>query len=339
MFYLNKNIKLVTFLFSSFILVFFGGCVGNNLGNTNSGANMQKNIGVVTPQAFKDKKQVAIGGFKISFITERKMTSQNRGSFLDGGAGMARASANTVLNGISNVSMQTITNQAYKNFVSMLQQNGYEVIETSKLLNNKTFNEVVTKTSPLNTDEPLPAIKAKALIFAPSGEKLRLFSNQGDGVQAFGWTSPEAGFSKAAEELKIPILDVHYVINFSSSENYSGRDTASISVGQSIQVLRSSRLLITSGQGGTFSTNIGSIVLQNEEVSSEKFANIVKEEQSTLNKVGNVIAAGMTVLLGGGERELETYIYNADSKKYEEVSLNVINKTSKNFISEMTSLR
>ncbi|XPV68405.1 MAG: hypothetical protein ACNI25_14015 [Halarcobacter sp.] len=335
------EIKLFSLGFVSLILlVVLSGCAGTNMGASNNGNSTTQSLyDVKTPKAFKAKQQVAIGGFKVSFLIEQKMTAKNRGSFLGGGGGMARATAHVKLNGISKELMQTITDQAYKNFINNLKSNGYSIVSKDKLLKNKTFSEVVTKDSPLSTDESMPSFKGNALVFAPSGEKLRLFANQGDGLQAYGWTSPESGFSKAAEELGIPILDVHYVVTFAYSQKYNGRDMANISVGQSIQVHRGSRTQITSGQGGTFSTNIGSISLSKEVVSSKQFANVVKEEKSTMNKVGSVISAGLTVLLGGGERELETYIYNADPIKYKAATLEVLENANKGIVSEMVSLR
>lgn len=336
---LFKNYKLIGFYFvSSVALVLFTGCTGANIGGTSSSSLAKSSYDVKTAKAFKDKKQVAIGGFKVTFITEQKMTAKNKGSFL-GGGGMARSTAHVKLNGVSNGLMQSITDEAYKNFLNTLKNSGYSVVNKEKLLQNKTYSQVVTKASPLVTDEPMPAFKANALIFAPSGEKLRLFAAQGDGLQAYGWTSPESGFSKAAEEIGVPILDVHFIVTFAYSEKYNGKDMAAINVGQSVQVHRGSRTYITSGQGGTFSTSIGSITMKKEETSTKKFANIEKEEKSTLNKVGNVIAAGLTVLLGGGERELETYNYNSDPLVYKEASLEVLNNATKGFVSKMVSLR
>ena len=334
-----KNVKLLSLGFVGILLAsLFSGCAGTNMAGGTGSSSTQK-YSVDTPKAFKGKQKVAIGGFKVSFVTEEKMTSKNRGSFLGGGGGMARATAHVKLNGISKELMQTITNEAYKNFITTLTNSGYSIVPKEQLLSNKIYSEIVTKNSPLSTEEAMPGFKANALVFAPNGEKLRLFSNQGDGLQAYGSTSPEAGFSGAAEKLGIPILDVFYLVTFAYSEKYSGRSTANISVGQSIQVKRESKATITSGYGGTFSTDNGWIKLEKEEVSTKEFANIVKEEKSASSKIGSVISAGITVLLGGGERELETYNYNANPKEYKSATMEVLENANKGIISEMVNLR
>jgi hypothetical protein len=297
-------------------------------------------LDVSKAKAFAGVKDVYIGGFKVGFVTERKGSSANRGSFLGGGGGMARASANTVLEGVSPQLMQEITDVIYADFQARLAASGYSVRPFSELLANESFRKVNTKPSPFETGKPLPILtNANALIFAPSGQKLRLFAAQGAGVQGFGWSSPEAGFSAAAAKTGTPIIDVDYVVTFSYFDGYSGRSSASISAGQAISVHRGSMLNLTKGEGGTFSNNQGSIAFASEITSGQQFATVEKEGKSSVEVAGEALAVGAAVLLGGGTRTRNTYVYRADPAKYKSAVVDSLVHANATLASKMASLR
>ncbi len=327
------------FLFSLITIFILTGCV-----TTGGGASSQAQPGgpsfeTITPKAFAGKNEVLIGGFKVTFITQQKGTRVNRGSFLGGGGGMARASANVVLDGISPQLMQSITDTAYERFVAGLQKEGYTVRSRDLLKDNAAFQAVKTEASPFETSEPMPAFKAEGQIFAPSGQVLRLMAWQGAGLEGFAWSSPEAGFSKASVELGIPVIDVHYLVHFANFDGHSSRSTASISVDQGIAVLQSSQIGITSGYGGTFSTDQGRLILGTPITVGDSFATIEKQEESALNKAGQVLAVGVAVLLGGGTRSLDTFVYRSDPEKYQAAVLAALDRANQGFVARMVSLR
>ena len=116
------------FLLSLIAIFILTGCVTTGGGGASSQAQPGgPSFETVTPKAFAGKNEVLIGGFKVTFITQQKGTRANRGSFLGGGGGMARASANVVLDGISPQLMQSITDTAYERFVAGMQKEGYTV--------------------------------------------------------------------------------------------------------------------------------------------------------------------------------------------------------------------
>ena len=113
---------------------------------------------VSTAKAFAGKTDVVIGSFKVSFITREKSSSKPRGSILSGPS-VARAAAETHLAGVPNEVMQAITDAAFADFKSQLTTQGYTVRPASLLTGNQSFNKAVTKPSPLQSDEPVPALK------------------------------------------------------------------------------------------------------------------------------------------------------------------------------------
>jgi len=292
---------------------------------------------VDTAKAFAGKRDVVIGGFKVSFVTREKSSSKPRGGLLSGPS-VARAAAETYLADVPNEMMQAITDAAYADFKAQLKAQGYNVRPFSFLTGNKTFNGATTKASPLKSTEPMPAMNADALIFAPSGQKLRLFAVQGDGVQAYGWGSPEASFSQAAAELGVPVLDAFYVVDFTDFDGYSSRTTAAMSVGQMLKVIKGD-LYITAGQGGTFSTNQGRISLAEWVYSEAQFCSIEKREKSGAGKVGSVLATGMSVLLGGGTRSFDEFDFKADAGKYRAIATTNLTNANAALIGKMAALR
>ncbi len=289
-------------------------------------------------KAFATKNEVAIGGFKVAFVTKIRGSNSTRGSFLGGGS-PGKAAATAVLSGLSQEVMQQITDAAYEDFKTKLIARGYRVRPFATIRNHPGFTAINTKGSPLETSEPMPAMSADALIFAPTGQKLRLFASQGAGLQGFGWSSPESGFSKVAVETGIPLLDVYYVVNFASFGGHSSRTTTSISVDQSMSVVNGSQLYITSGYGGTFSSDQGSIRLKQPIGSERKFASITEEEKSGTEQLGNVLAKGVAALLGGGTRASSTYDFVTNADDYRKAALDALAKTNEGVTTQMAALR
>ena len=93
-------------------------------------------------------------------------------------------------------------------------------------------------------------------------------------------------------------------------------------------MLQSSQIGITSGYGGTFSTDQGRLILGTPITVGDNFATIEKQEESALNKAGQVLAVGVAVLLGGGTRSLDTFVYRSDPEKYRAAVLAALDRTN-----------
>lgn len=310
----------------------FTGCAGGSpqpSGGSGDGAKIEVSNGEI----FQGKTKVAVGSFKVAFITEQKMTSKNRGSFMGGGEGSARASALVKLKGVSNETMQAITDAAYADFVAQLKAKGYEVVPYETLSAQKTFTKTGTEASPYEVSEPLPAYFADALLFAPSSMKLRFLNGQGEGTFA----GAEYGYGETAEAMGIPVIDVHNLISFAAFTMESSRSTASIEVDQAVMAVRGGKMEVINGLSSTFTNNTGRVTLTTEIVSTEKFAKIVQEEESTSDAVGDMLASAVGSLLGGGDRAMNTYIYEADAAKFKSAAIKVLENANGEFVAAIAS--
>lgn len=276
-------------------------------------------IKVDTPKAFAGKKDVVIGSFKVGFVTYNKASQKAGGGLLGGMAG--RASAKTTLNGVSDATMQEITDAAYADFTSMLKANGYNVVSRSSITNTSEYKKVAVEKAPQREAESVLAMGSDITYFAPSGMPLH--------GKGFAFSTPMIAFGSLGEKTGVPVLDVEYIVNFANADGYGGshRNTAAVNVGQGISVVSGSRVTAYGGQGGTFSTNIGTVSLGQPVYSTQEFATVA--EMTTDGEKA----------LGGATSVSREYAVNADPGKYEAISKSVLNQANKKLVGTMAANR
>ena len=86
---------------------------------------MQKTDAIVatTPAAFKNANNVVIGSFLVGFATYKTDSAKAGGGLTGNGFG-GKSTAKSTLNGISDATMQAITDKAYNDFVASLKAKG-----------------------------------------------------------------------------------------------------------------------------------------------------------------------------------------------------------------------
>ena len=335
----NRHIRGVCLL--SAVLVMAAGCMPTKQGATRlaepSMSTGSAGLRVKTKAAFSGHKEIAIGGFKVAFLTKLKGSHRPRGGLLDGPS-VARATATSVLTDVPEETMQQIVDKAYQDFTAKLREQGYTVRRFSDLSREyPALAELESDPSPYKTDDAIPGIKTKALIFSPKAMNMRLMHGQAGVSKIF--KSPGAAYSEVAAKSGVPIIDVYYAVDFASFGGHVSRDTASVSVGQQISVRDGSGLDFIGGHAGTFSKAIGGIWFKEPIGTNIEFASISTKEKSTSEKVGNALATAAALLLGGGTRVSDTYFYHADPAQYEIGVLDVLSKSNKALVNRMAVLR
>lgn len=191
-------------------------------------------FGAKTVTAFAKSNRVAIGGFRVVFVTHNEARAFVGASYLPGGVerGAAKAKMEVDLQGVDDATMQAITDRAYQRFVEQLKAAGREVLTPEEL--QPTYAEFKTQPStPMAVDVGL--LKGKA--FAPTGMPLWWQVGDSWGDAGLGQKNMRA-FNKQSEALKAPItIAPMIVIDFAhmqSSGNRSGLIARRAEVGASL---------------------------------------------------------------------------------------------------------
>lgn len=122
-------------------------------------------FGAKTVTAFAKSNRVAIGGFRVVFVTHNEARAFVRASYLPGrDTGSASAKMEVDLRGVDDATLQKITDAAYQRFVDQLKAAGREVV-TPDAAAYATFK---TAASPMEVKTGF--LKGKA--FAPTGMPL-----------------------------------------------------------------------------------------------------------------------------------------------------------------------
>ena len=287
-------------------------------------------IKVDTPKAFAGKKDVVIGSFKVGFVTYNKASQKAGGGLMGGMAG--RATARTTLNGVNDAQMQKITDAAYADFTSMLKANGYNVVDRSTITNTSEYKKASVEKSPQRDAESVLVMGSDVTYFAPSGLPLH--------GKGFAFSNPMMAFGTIGGKTGVPVLDVEYIVNFANADGYGGsfRNSAAVNVGQGISVVSGSRVTALGGQGGTFSTDIGTVSLGQPVYSTEEFATVAEMTTGGEKALGYA-ANAFSAVLGGGTSISREYTVNADPGKYEAVSKSVLSQANKKLVGTMAANR
>jgi len=320
-------------------------CAGGGGGGTPfdaMGSGTEKAVNVNTGAAFKGIETIVIGGFTVGFDMEKTDSVKAGGGLLGSGFG-GKSTARSKLVGVSDATLQAVTNKAYEDFVGKLKAAGYKVVDRSQLTSRESFS--TTKSYPVPYEDTQGGMLGggnTTKYFAPSSfGGLKLFLGDIPGAGGIGFSSPVAGAIEMAEKTGIKVLHVKHHIDFANSDKYGGWHTqsSSISVDQGISMPGGkSQLGIIGGQGGTFSTNIGTIGLSHTISTDKKFAE-VSDATSDASRAVEVATNVVGVLGGIGSNTSRRYEFKANSAAFQEASLDTIEKVNGLFVDEMKNLR
>lgn len=299
-------------------------------------------VKVDTGAAFKSVNDVIIGNFVVGFATYKTDSAKAGGGLLGSGMG-GRSSAKTTLVGIDDATMQKITEEAYKGFVADLKAQGYNVKDRSALANSEKFK--TSKSYENGYEDSAGGIfgsNSKTKYFVPKEfGVMRSFMDVQGFTGGFGFANPVHSVVEYATANNVKVLSVVYVLDFANSESYGSwsTSTSSVNVGQGMTVLPElTKVSIFGGQGGTFSTNNGSVRL-GQPITSDKAFGEIKNTNSDGYKMAEKAINVVGILGGVGSNVSREYEVTAKPEAYRSAALDVLQQANQQLVGKMASLK
>jgi hypothetical protein len=300
-------------------------------------------IVTTTPKAFAGADKVVIGSFVVGFATYKTNSAKAGGGLTGSGFG-GKSTAKSTLTGIDHATMQSIADKAYAKFVSDLKSAGYKVENRAQLAEFADFKK--TKSFPNPYEDSAGGIFGKAsktVYFSPSSfGGMKIFPGDVAGeMGGFAFANPAAGATAFAKETGIKVLNVSYLLDFANAESYGSYWTSSsnVNVGQGMTVVPEySKIGLTGGDAGTFSTNNGMIRLGQPITSKREFATIT--DNTTGADRGIQIATNVITAIGGlGTNAKRDFTFTARKGDYTAAALDALNTGSGKLTDTMKSLK
>jgi len=190
-------------------------------------------FGAKTVTAFAKSNRVAVGGFRVVFVTHNEARAFVRASYLPGrDTGSARAKMEVDLKGVDDATMQAITDQAYKTFIEQLKAAGREVITADQM----QPSYAAFKVNPAVPQEVKTGL-LRGLAFSPTGVPLWWQVGDAWGDAGLGQKNMRA-FNKQSEALGAPVTIAPMIVidfaHMSSSGNRSSLTTRRAEVGAAL---------------------------------------------------------------------------------------------------------
>ncbi|MCX4190133.1 hypothetical protein [Methylophaga sp. OBS3] len=340
-----KKFLLVIFTFS-----FISGCAvtsqeGVMQTETRKGGllGLSKNdaVEVTTPKAFAGKQTVVIGGFKVGFNDSKRLVNKASGGLLSRGTGGASKGL-VELQGVSPEVMQDITDKAYADFLSHLEKNGYTVVDRNTFVTHEAYKGTKEYEFPYKMDNSgFLSSYGTAMYYSPTdiGSKQPIFAGEIEGESGgFAFANPVHAVSGYGESTGVSVIYVSYFVDFAGKGGSEGMFSSSLKVGQLLSVDKA-MIGIASGQGGSFSNNMGTLALGQPVGSDIEFATIENTTSDVavgLETTKNVV---YTVTGLGGTNQTREFVFSADPMKYSAASMDALVRTNNTLMDKMTSLR
>lgn len=348
---MNKFALTSTAILSVFLLT---GCITPNSATQSAmapdrasggflGLSEAEDVSVQTAEAFKGTNQVVIGSFKVGFVESKADKAKAGGGLMGNGFG-GKSTAKLKIENLDAATKQQITDAAYSDFVQKLEAQGYKVVERSALVNNEAFAGAKIYDAPVQQDNSgILSDYGMTSYYAPSefGGKTPVFPGEIIGESGgFAFANPMMGAAKFAEATGIRVLNVSYVMDFANASKHGGSFTSSssVNVGQGLSVVPGAVLGITGGQGGTFSTAMGSIRTGQPIYSTEEFGTIA--DTTTDTHKGVEMATNVIGMLGGiGTNISREYVVQADPVRYQTIATQLASNVNNTFVTTMVASR
>jgi hypothetical protein len=299
------------------------------------GLSTTADVKVEGPKAFTGAHKVVIGSFKVAFIDSKKEAESAGGGY--GG----HATAKMVLQGVTPEVRQAVTEQAYADLLAQLQAGGYEVADRTVLTGSPEFAKVKKFPSPhveeasfFGSSNNVNYVSPKAL-----GD-LYFFAGDMGPNGGFAFSNPSTAASIFADKNKLPVISVAYTIDFAAKNGSGGRfaSGASLEVGQALMVTPGSGVNFIGGQGGTFSTALGSLKLGQPITSPDKYGELVMTTSGAMKSV-EVATNVLGVMLGAGTNQSRDFAVKADPDKYRDGSIAILKQANSALLGKMQSLK
>ncbi|HUR87746.1 MAG TPA: hypothetical protein VMZ74_01540 [Ramlibacter sp.] len=188
------------------------------------GGTFGKDIMDVMPNA----KRIAVPGFRVAFVIENNVSAQVRGTYLPGGIDHsgARSSFQVTLQGVTERTLQAITDQAYATLLKELAASGREVVPLAEM--REHFNGFQTSPQGLLKDHS----GQKVAFFSPTGLPLTFMLHDGPwGAGGFDLTN-----YRKLEEISVKtnaaVITPLVVVNFAKMRSSGNRSALTASAAE-----------------------------------------------------------------------------------------------------------
>ncbi len=296
-------------------------------------------VKVDTSSAFKGLDKVAIGSFTVGFATYKTASTKTSVIGHPGGSSNAR----NTLKGIDDATMQKITDEAYKSFLSDLKSKGYTVVGHDEIMKFADFSSTKSYPNPYeDSDSGFFGPKSTTRYFAPSSfNGVKLFMGDLPGTMGgFATDNPTVGAAKYASANGVKVLHVVYVLDFANADSSGGlRWTNQVKVGQGMTVVPTvSKIGLIADQGGLASDN-GNIILGQPITSEKQFATI-SDATSDSDVVGENVVNGLAGLTGAvGMSRSKDFEFNARPADFKAAATDAVKQANTALIGKMAGLK
>jgi hypothetical protein len=200
-------------------------------------------IKVEKGSTFKGQSTLAIGAFRVAFVTEDSAISTSHGAFSNGGSA---AKMTGVLTGVDHSLMQKIADAIYDDFLKQAAAKGYTIIDSAKVAAASPAYSAVTQT-------PNFAENRLGTVVIPTGQRSVPLAaddsaKESHGSATFGSAFGNLGkataksdankaFPLAAKDVGAPVMGVTIVVNFANFKGTSssfGSSKATVQPGATI---------------------------------------------------------------------------------------------------------
>lgn len=341
---MNIRMKTPLLLALGLALSITTGCMNNSTQQTLVKSSENARVSTDDIEKLINKKAVYIGNFGVTFVIRDSGSSKSQSPMIRHNSGdYAQANLVAKLSGVSDALFQAITDQAYADFVKDLEAQGYQVKNYADLQNNAQFKKITPLTTP---HYPSPkSLLAKMndtknlVAFAPSNMAL-LYDFEDAYLGKLG---------ELAEQLKTPVLSVNYKVHFAyfdkeadyqvnyiesvplggTSPQKTATLSASVNLGQGIQVVGGSKISIMQDNGGTFNNN--SYVSLKDPVVVIGAYGRNEDTTSSGTKAVNALSSALGMFSGKTSSTTEVSIV-AEPKYYEFGALKVLDEANNRLV-------
>ena len=200
-------------------------------------------VKVAKGDMFKGKSTLAIGSFRVAFITEDVAVSTSHGAFSNGGSA---AKMTGQLIGVDHALMQKIADQVYADFLKQAAAKGYTIIDSAAVAAKSTAYSAIPQTanyadSRIGTLVIPTGQRSVALAADDSAKQSKGSVSLGGAFGNLGKSVAKAeankAFPVAAKELGAPVMGVTIVVNFANFKGTSssfGSSKATVEPGATI---------------------------------------------------------------------------------------------------------
>lgn len=287
------------------------------------------NIRVLYDSHIKGKTTLALGAFRVAFVTEDSAVAVSHGALSHGGSA-ARMTGE--LSGVEHALMQKITDAIYADFLKQAAAKGYQLIDSATLAKTSTayaelpsvenFLEGRLGTFVIPTGQ-----RSVTLAADDSAREAKGAAGLGTGFRNIGKnlaTSPaNKAFPAASGQVNAPVLGVTIVVNFANFKGTNsgfGTSKATITPGATIdgrnpnEIVSSTSIVAWDSTTKSCANCQAQFVLEGQIHST---ANIGASTTRSAMKAGDHIANGIGALSGIGGTKKKATTIEVDAAAYE----------------------